>query len=205
MVKKICILFSFIVAFYSSSLQAVALTKNILLVSGHTDIKHSIANKTIIRNLKSEFKNLEVSSLCELYPDYNINIPAEQEKLKKADVIILQFPMFWYDAPSILRKYFEDVMTHGFAFGKNGDALKGKHIIVSLTIGGREQDYQHNEQNFEIREFMYSFQQLSKKCNMRWEGFVYSTGYLFKADMKKKVNIAIKHSQDLIKKIKLFV
>lgn len=177
-------------------------SQNILLISGHTDIKNSIANKTIIENLKKEFENLEVSSLCELYPDYKIDVKAEQEKLKKADIIIVQFPFFWYNAPSILRKYFEDVLTHGFAFGKNGKSLKNKKFIVSFTIGGQEKAYtKKGTQNFEIKEFMPSFQQLANMCNMKWSGFIYSTGYLFTADNDTKIKIAQKHSQDLIKKI----
>lgn len=190
--------FSFI--FLTNALLA---SQNILLISGHTDIRNSVANKTIIENLKKEFENLEVSSLCELYPDYKIDVKAEQEKLKKADIIIVQFPFFWYNAPSILRKYFEDVLTHGFAFGKNGKSLKNKKFIVSFTIGGQEKSYKHGaSQNFEIKEFMPSFQQLANMCNMKWSGFVYSTGYLFNAEEKQKVKIAKQHSKDLIKKVK---
>lgn len=176
---------------------------NVLVVCGHTNLDISVANKTILENLKKEFPNAEIDVLSKLYPDYKIDVEAEQEKLKKADVIVLQLPMFWYNAPSILRKYFEDVLLHGFAYGSTGKALEGKKFIVSFTTGSPEEAYRHGGvQNFELAEFMPSFQQLSNLCSMKYCGFLYSTVYVFTAENNKKVEMANHHSKDLINKIK---
>lgn len=176
---------------------------NILIVSGHNDIQHSRANKIILENLKNDFPNAEFDSLIELYPDYKFNIEAEQAKLVKADIIVLQFPLFWFSCPSIMRKWFEDVLLHGFAYGTTGKALDGKKILVSFTLGAPEEKYHHGEfENFEIEEFMPQFHQLANLCSMEWCGYICSGGYVFTAEQEKKVEIANKHSQDLINKIK---
>lgn len=176
---------------------------NLLVVSGHVDLAHSVANRTILEGLKKEFPEAEFDNLAELYPDYKIDVKAEQEKLAKADVIVLQFPFFWYNCPSIMRKWFEDVLTHGFAYGSNGKALEGKKLLVSLTLGAPVDMYQHDaSQNFEISEFMPSFIQMANLCSMQWSGFVCSGGYQFTAEEAKKIDMANKHVKELVDTIK---
>ena len=175
---------------------------NILVVSGHTDIKNSKANKTILESLKNNFPDAEFDSLIELYPDYKFNIETEQKKLKKADLIVLQFPMFWYNCPSIMRKWFEDTLLHGFSHGSNGTELVNKKLIVSFTTGAPLEKYKYGEpQNFEISEFLPSFIQLANLCGMKWCGYVVSGGYTFMAEDNKIKELAKQHSDNLIFKI----
>ena len=176
---------------------------NLLVVCGHTDLKNSVANKAILENLRKEFPSAEIDELITLYPDYKFDVKAEQEKLVKADIIVLQFPFFWYNCPSIMRKWFEDVLTHGFAYGSNGKALAGKKLLVSLTLGAPADRYQHDaSQNFEIGEFMPSFMQLANLCSMQWSGFVCSGGYQFTAEEAKKIDMANQHVKELVDTIK---
>ena len=71
---------------------------------------------------------MNYTNYIKLYPDFKIDVKKEQEKLVKADSIILQFPMFWYNAPALMRQWFESVLEHGFAYGSKGKALEGKKI-----------------------------------------------------------------------------
>ncbi len=87
--------------------------KKILIVSGHTDLNNSVANKNILKILKEELSDAEFDILSELYPNYIIDVKKEQEKLLNADIIILQYPMFWYSMPSLLERWMEEVFTHG--------------------------------------------------------------------------------------------
>lgn len=68
--------------------------KNILIVSGHTDLNDSFANRKIIEKLQKLIPQAEFDLLDKLYPDYRIDVKKEQKKLIKADVIVLQFPIF---------------------------------------------------------------------------------------------------------------
>ena len=52
--------------------------------------------------------------LSELYKNYVIDVKAEQEKLVKADVIVLVYPFFWYGVPSLLQKWLEDCWFMAF-------------------------------------------------------------------------------------------
>ena len=79
--------------------------------------------------------------LSELYKNYVIDVKAEQEKLVKADVIVLVYPFFWYGVPSLLQKWLEDVLVHGFFHGNKGDTLRGKKLGLSFTSGAPEELY----------------------------------------------------------------
>lgn len=115
---------------------------NVLLVSGHTNLKgDSVANKTIIEEFKRLMPEAETSLLDELYPDFNINVETEQQKLVKADVIILQFPVWWYSQPSLMHKWMEDTFQHGFSHGSKGKALVGKKLLASFTTGAPKEAY----------------------------------------------------------------
>ena len=100
--------------------------KNVLIISGHTDLAASVANKTILETLNERLPEAEIVKLDELYPDFKIDVEAEQQKLLRADIIVLQFPLFWYSAPSILERWMEETFRHGFSHGSTGDKLKGK-------------------------------------------------------------------------------
>src|SRR6266571_7620050 len=79
------------------------------------------------------------------------DIEREQEKLMWADAVILQFPMWWYSMPAILKGWVERVYAYGFAYGVGehsdqrwGDrfgegSLAGKRAMLIVTTGGWEQ------------------------------------------------------------------
>lgn len=153
--------------------------KNVLIVSGHTDLKNnSVANKTIINELKRLLPEAEYDILSDLYPDYRFNVEAEQKKLVEADIIVWQFPVFWYSMPSLLRKWIEDVIVHGFAYGSTGTALKGKRFIASFTIGAPAEIYTKDGfVGYTIEDILGSqLRPTANLCGMQLADFVYTSG-----------------------------
>ena len=109
--------------------------KNVVIICGHPDLKNSLANKTILEKISAQCPQVEIRKLCELYPNYQFDIKAEQAALEKADIIIFQYPMNWYGVPGLLKLYIDKVMEHGWAYGSQGTALAGKSFIASITTG----------------------------------------------------------------------
>ena len=62
--------------------------KNILVISGHPELTHSVANATILDEVETALPDVEIRRLDRLYPDGKFNIAAEQESLLRADVIV---------------------------------------------------------------------------------------------------------------------
>lgn len=151
--------------------------KNVLVISGHTDLKTSVANKTILETLAKELPEAEIVRLDSLYPDFKIDVPAEQQRLLRADIIVLQFPVFWYSAPSILERWMEETFRHGFSHGSTGDKLKGKKLVLSFTTGAPASMYSHDgAMGYTIDEFLPCFKATCRLCQMEYAGYVYTGG-----------------------------
>ena len=151
--------------------------KNILIISGHTNLNESFANKIILDRLEELLPEAEYLYLDREYPDFKFDVEKEQARLVKADVIVMQFPFFWYSMPSIMHKYQEDVFQHGFSHGSKGKALVGKKLLISFTSGAPEEMYQQGGlQNYPIEDFLFPMKNFAALCNMDWAGFVYSGG-----------------------------
>lgn len=75
------------------------------------------------------------------------DIRAEQEKLDAADTIVLQFPMWWFGMPALLKGWFDRVWHQGYAYGRRGSNgewigygdgfLAGKRAMLVVTMGVR--------------------------------------------------------------------
>ncbi|MCE0768051.1 NAD(P)H-dependent oxidoreductase [Pseudonocardia kujensis] len=73
-------------------------------------------------------------------------VRAEQDKLRRADALVLQFPLWWFGMPAILKGWVDRVFVDGFAYGVRGPdgrtrrygdgVLAGKRALVVTTTGG---------------------------------------------------------------------
>lgn len=107
------------------------------------------------------------------------DISAEQEKLLWADVVILQFPIWWYGMPAILKGYFDRVYAYGFAYGvgehgrgrwgnRFGEGImKGKKAMIAMNVGGRMAHYGPRGVNGAIDDLLFPIQ----------HGILYYTGF----------------------------
>ena len=75
------------------------------------------------------------------------DIVAEQRKIVWADTLVLQFPLWWFGPPAILKGWLDRVLVQGFAFGLHGPdgrtlrygegGLAGKRALVVTSVGAR--------------------------------------------------------------------
>jgi NAD(P)H dehydrogenase (quinone) len=70
------------------------------------------------------------------------DIQAELDKLMAADLLILNFPIYWFSEPAILKGWIDRVLVSGLCYGGkriyDQGGLVGKKAFVGLTLGGRE-------------------------------------------------------------------
>lgn len=95
------------------------------------------------------------------------DIALEQEKLRWADTLILQFPLWWFSMPAILKGWVERVYAYGFAYGVGehsnthwGDrygegSLAGKRAMLLVTAGGWESHYSPRGINGPIDDILF--------------------------------------------------
>jgi NAD(P)H dehydrogenase (quinone) len=65
---------------------------------------------------------------------YSTDIQREHQLLAEADLIIFQFPLWWYSMPALMKGYIDRVFSMGWAYG-GGQVLAGKKVLVSMTTG----------------------------------------------------------------------
>lgn len=140
--------------------------KNILVISGHPELTHSVANATILDEVETALPDVEIRRLDRLYPDGKFNIAAEQKSLLRADVIVWQFPFSWYGLPGLMKKWLDEVFVHGFAHGSTAK-LGGKKLILSFTTGAPEELYTVDSFfGHTIEEYLIPFETTARLCNL---------------------------------------
>lgn len=97
-------------------------------------------------------------------------IEAEQQKLLWADLVIFQFPLWWYSMPAILKGWVDRVYAFKFAYGigehggeKWGErfgegTLKGRKAMLAITMGGREAHYGPRGVNGYLEDLLWPIQ-----------------------------------------------
>lgn len=70
------------------------------------------------------------------------DIQQELDKLLWADLLILNFPIYWFSAPAMLKGWIDRVLVSGICYGGkrfyDQGGLKGKKALLTVTLGGRE-------------------------------------------------------------------
>ncbi len=110
-----------------------------LVVLAHPDLQKSRVNKALKESISH--KNVVVSELYKKYPDFKIDVTAEQQLLTQAERIVFQFPIFWYSCPPLFKKYLDDVLAYGFAHGSSGKALQDKEFSLAVSFGSPVENY----------------------------------------------------------------
>jgi len=150
----------------------------ILVIFAHPDVDNgSIGNKIILDRL-NKVDGVAIRELYKMYPDFKMSpedVVVEQQALIEADLIIFQFPLYWYNMPPLMRMWEDEVLLYGFCIGSKGDKLKGKDFLVSTTIGGPEESYSSTGYNsFTVPEFLRPIEQVAYHTGMNWLEPIYT-------------------------------
>lgn len=98
------------------------------------------------------------------------DIAREQEKLRRADAVIFQFPLWWFSMPAIMKGWFDRVYACGFAYGVGehsdthwGDrygegSMAGKRAMLLVTTGGWDSHYGPRGINGPIDDILFPIQ-----------------------------------------------
>lgn len=152
-----------------------------LVILAHPNLSSSVANSVIVEEYKKHANDITIRHLDSLYNDYNIDVAAEQQALLAADTIVLQFPFYWYSAPASLKNWIDKVFTFNFAYGPEGDKLKGKNLIISTTVGGPKEAYNPLGYNhFQVRDLLLPFEQTAYLAGLKYHDpiFTHSCVYI---------------------------
>lgn len=149
--------------------------KTLILVA-HPNLEESVINKRWVGELRKYPDQYTVHELNAVYPDGDIDVEKEQKLVESHGTLILQFPIFWFNCPPMIKKWLDDVLTHGWAYGSNGgDKLAGRKVALAVTAGIKREDYT------EAGRYHYTLQQLLApfETTFRYTGADYRSFFAF--------------------------
>ena len=103
--------------------------------------RHNFTTTKAPDTLKLQLEELHATANAGFAPD----IETELRKIEACDLMIWQFPLWWFGLPAILKGWVDRVFAMGRAYGGGkvyGTGVwRGKRALLSLTTGGPEPAY----------------------------------------------------------------
>lgn len=157
----------------------------IYLIAAHPAWRQSRVNQRLLAGARAlAMSGLDIQDLYASYPDYAIDVAAEQARVDAAQLIVLMHPIQWYSMPALQKLWLDEVLTYGWAYGAAsaeagsyeqapagtpGTALRGKALWLVATTGGPEESYSTSSYNrHPFDAFLPPYQQTAALCGMRF-------------------------------------
>ncbi|OYD42173.1 NAD(P)H-dependent oxidoreductase [Sphingobacterium cellulitidis] len=135
-----------------------------LIVVIHPNIESSIINKRWMEELNKHPDKYYIHELHKVYPDEKIEVKAEQKLIEQYDKIVFQFPFYWFNCPPFFKKWLDEVLTYGWAYGsKSGYKVGGKKIALAVSVGIDECEYSPKE------KYKYTLDELLRPFELTFE------------------------------------
>lgn len=144
------------------------MSRKILILFAHPAFHRSRANRALAEAARG-LEGVTLHDLYETYPDLLVDVAREQKLLSEHDVVVFQHPFYWYSAPALMKEWMDHVLAHGWAYGRNGEALKGKIWTHAISAGAQAFDNAPEIENrFSIAELLRPFEAAAHVCGMQW-------------------------------------
>lgn len=142
------------------------MTKSTLVIYVHPSPYKSKVNSRMFRAATS-LDFVTGRDLYECYPNFFVDVAAEQQLLRQHEVIVFQFPLYWYSAPALLKEWMDCVLRSGFSHGDGGGALADKDFMISVTSGGSVAAYDAGERHgAPLVSYLAPLEQTARFCGM---------------------------------------
>lgn len=147
------------------------MTPSILVLAAHPHLQHSRITVHLMRQAASSAlaERVQVRDLYALYPDYLIDVAAEQRALAAAQLVVWLQPLHWYGMTPLLKLWVDEVLAFGWAYGPKGRALFGKDLWLVASTGGSEASYRPQGANRHFFDaFLPPYEQTAALVGMRF-------------------------------------
>lgn len=140
----------------------------ILVLFAHPKRQASVVQRAMLRSIDG-LDAVTIADLYAEYPDLDIDVAREQQRLLEHDLIVLQHPFYWYSSPAILKEWQDLVLENGWAYGPGGTRLAGRFLMSAISAGGSEEAYRNEGRNrFSIMELLAPLNQTAYLCSMAY-------------------------------------
>ncbi|MEC0123653.1 NAD(P)H-dependent oxidoreductase [Paenibacillus pabuli] len=143
-----------------------------LVIVAHPNIKTSVINKRWIEELRQYPDKYTIHELYNVYPDGHIDVQQEQQLIEAHDHLVLQFPIYWFSSPPLLKQWLDEVFTYGWAYGSKGDKLQQRKAALAVSVGIKEEDYHEDgAYRYTLGQLLSPFETTFLYCNADYRSF----------------------------------
>jgi glutathione-regulated potassium-efflux system ancillary protein KefF len=142
----------------------------IVVIAAHPQLEHSRVNRALMRSAESlGAGQLDLRDLYALYPDYLIDVAAEQQAVEAARLLVWLHPLHWYGMPALMKLWLDDVFAFGWAYGPGGGRLRGRDLWLVTSTGDPESSYRSDGYNrYFFDAFLPPYEQSATLAGLRF-------------------------------------
>lgn len=143
-----------------------------LVIIAHPDLETSIINKRWVEELAKHPDKYTIHEISKVYPDGIIDVEKEQKLIEAHGNLIFQFPVYWFNCPPLLKKWLDEVLTYGWAYGSEGKHLNDRKIALAVTTGIKNEDYHENGRyRYTLEQVLVPFETTALYCRANYRSF----------------------------------
>ena len=139
----------------------------ILIIMSHPDVAQSSSQQFLLAAIKGE-EQIQIRHLESILAEQENNHfdkRIERACLQEADRIILQFPFYWYQCPSVMKQWMDEVLTLNLS-QKN----KEKELGIVVIVGAKKERYAAGGSvGFGIEELLRPYQALANQLGWNYQ------------------------------------
>ena len=142
------------------------MTKTLIIMS-HPDVAQSSSQQFLLAAVKGEeqIQVRHLESILAAQGSEHFDKTLEQACLQEADRIIFQFPFYWYQCPSVMKQWMDEVLTLNLS-QKN----KMKEFGIVVTVGAKSDRYTAGGSvGFGIEELLRPYQALANQLGWKYQ------------------------------------
>ena len=140
----------------------------ILILFAHPALERSRINARLVAAVR-DLEGVTFHDLYEAYPEFDVEVRREQALLVEHEIVVLQHPFYWYSTPPLVKQWEDLVLEHGWAYGSEGTALRGKRALSVISTGARADAYCAEGHNrFTMRQLLAPIEQTFALCGVEY-------------------------------------
>jgi glutathione-regulated potassium-efflux system ancillary protein KefF len=139
-----------------------------VVLAAHPQLEHSQVARALLDAARG-VAGVQIRDLYALYPDYFIDVAAEQAALADAELVVWLQPIHWYGMTPLLKLWVDEVFSWGWAYGPGGTRLAGKDLWLAASTGGPLHSYRPDAYNrYFFDAFLPPYEQTATLAGMRF-------------------------------------
>jgi putative NADPH-quinone reductase len=141
-----------------------------LILNFHPDPAKSRANAALAA-AAARLPQVEIATMAGEHRDRQFDYTREVERLAAADRVVLQFPVYWYAAPSLMADWMAQILTVAFyaRAEEDGARIEGRRLMIAAVAGNTPENYQPGGRiAIPLSELLRPLEATALRCGLVW-------------------------------------